>query len=224
MLKKIIIMIFITFLISQAGEFIKYDRALRIIPGYTQEGDDMKGAAISFNYIQRAGKTLFDFSITPKWVYWSEASYNNNEYGNSSISFSDTTFDDYNYEFSSQQKIVLGAAILFSHRPSIRAREGAGALTFNFWRYGLTYDWEIYKKYRYEVDEWERESIKKSKDLEKCIGWTYNPLMGVQITDRINLSIELTYTWCLELDETIWLYPKFGSGLSFTFSNPVKSF
>lgn len=220
MLKKIIITILLTILISEAADFIKYDRALRITPAYYQENGDLKGGSISFNYVQCARKALFEFSLIPKYLYWGKQDVS----GNNIIVFSDTSFYRPKYSSSSEQKLTLGASILFSHRPSLKVRDGAGALTFNFWRYGVCFDWEIYKKYKWQVDEWERESVENSKDLDKYIGLTYNPLIGVQITDRINLSVELIYTWGFELFDNLYLYPKFGSGISFTISNPVKSF
>lgn len=222
MFKKIFISVFVTFFISQAGDFVEYDRALRLIPAYTQEAGNLKGAAFSFNYVQQIGKTVFDFSLTPKYFYWSEKSNYSN--GNTTLSFKDTSFVNPDYSFSSQKKISLEAAVLFSHRPSIRVREGAGALTFNFWRYGASFEWNIYKKHREEVDGWVQEYVINKKYLNSYLGLAYKPSMGVQITDRINLSVELMYTWCLELNDLPWILPKFGSGLSFTFSNPVKSF
>lgn len=222
MCKKIFISILITFFISQAGDFIKYDRAFRLKPAYIQESDDMKGVALSINYAQRVGKTVFDFSVTPNFLYWKEEdSYNN---GNITLVFEDTSFVNPDYAIRSKSKFSLEAAILFSHRPSIRVREGAGALTFNFWRYGASLEWEIYKKYRDEVDGWIKETVIDNKYLYSFFGLTYKPSMGVQVTDRLNLSIELMYTWCIELNETPWVFPKLGSGLSFTLSNPVKSF
>lgn len=222
MFNKITILIVITFLISQAGNFIQYDRALRITPAFAQEADDMKGGAFGIHYEQRAGKAVFDFSVTPKFLYWREEAYYGN--GNNSIVFNDTTFINPNYSFSSQSKIILEAAILFSHRPSIRVREGTGAFTFNLWRYGPSFEWELYKKYRDEVDDYVVEVTKKREHLEKSIGLTYKPAMGIQISDKLNISVELMYTWFLELDDTPYPFPEFGSGISFTLSNPVKSF
>lgn len=222
MIKKIIISIFLIFLISQAGDFIQYDRAFCITPAYTQEADDMKGVALSINYVQRAGKTVFDFSVTPKYLYWrEEATYS---YGNTTIVFEDTSFVNPKYSFSSQKKITIEAAILFSHRPSIRVREGAGALTFNFWKYGIAFEWDIFKMYRSEVDGYIEEHVIKNQYLDKNIGIIYKPSMGIQLTDKINISVELMYNLCIELDDTPFPYPKFGSGISFTLSNPVKSF
>lgn len=221
MLNKTIIIIALTILTSQAGNFIQYNRALRIVPAYFQEGDSPGGVSLSFHYEQRLAKTVFDFSVTPKYEYISEETYYTD--GNTTIVFHDTTFVDPDYSFNSLKKISIEAAILFSHRPDIKVREETGSFTFNLWRYGTSFEWEVYMKDRDEVDGYVKETTFKNEELRKYIGLTYKPTIGIQITDKLNVGVELMYTLWQELNSRILPFPKFGGGIAFRLSNPVES-
>lgn len=216
MIRKVLIPLIFISLSLQAGEFVKYDRAFRITPGFAGYLEK-PGVSLALNYEQRLGKTHWEFGITPKfYAYRHENSYSTKVFHlNDSMSISSKYHDKEFKEFN------LEAFILFSHRAAYISKKGNGAFTLNLWRYGACIEWQVYGTRTHLIDGYEFKETQRNISGDRSFGVIYKPTVGVQVNKMLNISLELNYSFNKNFQ-----YPgpdlKYGGGISFIISDPIK--
>lgn len=211
MLKKIFLITIIITLNIFASEFLEYERAFRVSTSFIGLIERGNGIALGLSYEQRAGNSIFEFNLTPKIYIDVYKDY--------------LMYDDVPDKIFTDMSIAIETAIFFNNRPSIKTKEGPGSLTFNFWRYGIFFDCNLYEsteRYSFETNSKVKEVTDKPY-IDKNFGTTYNPSLGIQIRDNINIGLNFMVGWSWEVP---WFdYPsiKYGGGMSLTISNAGKN-
>lgn len=223
MLKKIITISLLLFVNSMASNFLSYNRSLSITPSINAIRSDWGTLGLGLSYGQKIGKSILEFNITPKVGFYSDG-YEVFS-GNSTIQGNDSIYSTpYSYYYKSTN-ITIEASVLFSHRTAMITRELPWALTFNLWKYGICYEGFIFGKTEYEINGVKSETKFDNYDNRfNLIGFIYKPFFGFQVNKNFNIAFELTYSINHQVSDQIGWFPKYGGGVSFTFSDPVSQF
>lgn len=219
MLNRIFLILISTILISEAAEFLDYERAFRFSTSYSGRMDDRHGFSFGLNYENRVGKSLIEFNLTTKFLFdIHDYSYLD------TYPEGDTTFNN-NQLYSSDYGVYsLETSILFSHRPAIRLKDGPGSFTYNLWRYGVCFEWDIFEDETFYENGYITEESVRTNAYQKRIGLIYKPAVGVQLTKRLNLSLEITYSAMGDFSQYFLPVFSYGAGISLAISNPVSGF
>lgn len=217
MFKKSIIILATIIVTSNASEFLKYNRAFRVVPSFTTISNDWIGFSLGLNYEQKVGNSIIEFNLTPKFLTDSYSS----DYTYDILSDnSKPSEDDYYINYS---RTNLQLAVLFSHRPAIITKNGPGAFTFNAWRYGVLLEMGLLEKRASDNDlVVTEESVANFK--HKYIGLIYKPSVGIQLNRRLNLGVELMYSYTHDIEDSLYPSLHFGTGFSLTVSSPIENF
>lgn len=223
MLNKCIMILVSVFLFSNAAEFIKYDKAFRVVASSAfRSENESNGLALGLNYEVHVNKSLYEFSITPKYFF---NTFEDHFY-DSDVILEDTTYYNVGYYDVQHSMFSIEAAFLFSHRPAIRLKSSPRTLTFNLWRYGICFEWYIFERKSHDIDGETIVEVVATDSDQKSFGLIYKPAIGFQLSEKLNLSLELNFCAVSDFSSSVFPIPvvTFGSGIALGISNPVSGF
>lgn len=220
MLKRILILIISIFIFSDAGEFLDYNRAFKLETFSANRMDDLHGFSFGLNYEQRIGKSIIEFNLTPKLLFH----FLNYSDFITDVNIDDTTYYDVESYSETNSIFSLETAILFSHRPAIKLKNGPGSFTYNLWRYGICFEWDIIERRSHDIDGVIFDETLKAGRLDKRFGLIYKPSIGIQLTKHLNLGMEIVYNVTGDISQYFLPEFSYGGGISLTISDPVSGF
>lgn len=218
MIKKILLSLIIITTSSQSGEFINSQWSFKVASGYAAI-NETHGIYLGLGIEKQLKKTMIEVGILPKFYF--SPLHELNHVPGEDVNLNDLSFQNVNKYSYYKREVGVETSFLFSPRPPIRVKKNNGSFTFSLWRYGLVLELGLYGKNTYLIDDKTIQTSTSYMRNNKIIGILYKPSFGIQISNILNISLELQYSFNLG-GSAINPSFKYGGGLVLIFSDFVN--